>query len=182
MRMTAKITTLTAAFALAAIGTGTASAQEAHPGQGPTAIHATLNGKAIDLKSSWNGADVCAVLSPTEVQCWDTAEAADRALGYNAATAVQGKPSCPKDWVCLYEDINGGGRRLQFSDEYWDNLYDYGFSNKTSSWYNHQDGWGNDRAWLANGRDGDGTQIHLDEAGYVSNLGSFNDKASSVYG
>jgi peptidase inhibitor family I36 len=191
MRFTAKVSTVAAACALAAAVTGTltdaAVAQESRTAGASHGVHATLDGKTIDLSKSWQRAHTCSVYTPTKVRCWDTKSEADRAMGVDSAaddgaTNALKKPACPEDWVCLYEHENGGGRRLQFSDDYWDNLYDYGFSNQTSSWRNNQDGWGNDRAWLADGRGGKGKQIHLDEGGYTSDLGRFNDKASSVYG
>lgn len=44
---------------------------------------------------------------------------------------------CPDGWYCVYEAANFGGRRLQFSDCTRNDLGDYGFRDRTSSWVNN---------------------------------------------
>lgn len=44
---------------------------------------------------------------------------------------------CPSGKYCVYEDRSWGGRRLQFSDCSRNDLRDYGFRDKTSSWVNN---------------------------------------------
>lgn len=40
-------------------------------------------------------------------------------------------------WYCFYQDINFGGRMLEFKDcGYTQDLYNYGFAYQTSSWVN----------------------------------------------
>lgn len=124
-----------------------------------------------------------------DVRCYDTTEAADRATGYNRATdplaaraderGARALPACANDWVCLYQFTEGGGKRLIFSDEYWHNLDNYGFDNRTSSWRNNQS---RDSASLARYTDGTGTQVSLSGKSYASSLGTFDNKASAVHG
>ena len=44
---------------------------------------------------------------------------------------------CPSGWYCVYQDINWGGRRLQFSDCTRNDLGNFGFRDQTSSWVNN---------------------------------------------
>jgi Peptidase inhibitor family I36 len=110
------------------------------PDGGKTML-ATYRGKAIDLKKGWGNAKACNVISRSEVRCYDTYQEADAAVGDDPSTAEAGvlsTPACASGWLCLYEHINGGGRRLIFNDDYWHGLRDYGFENKTSSYRNRQ--------------------------------------------
>lgn len=50
------------------------------------------------------------------------------------AAAVHG---CPSGWYCVYEHRGWGGRRLQFSDCSRNDLSNFGFRDKTSSWVNN---------------------------------------------
>jgi hypothetical protein len=157
--------------------------------------HAAFAGKTINMKNGWNGAQTCVVHSRTLVQCYATAGAADRALGYSAASdppvrqaaadsAARAVPSCASGYVCLWAAINGGGRRLIFRDDYWQDLRPYGFHNEISSWRNHQTL--ADYAWLKDVHGGGpDPDEHLLTAGgeYVANVGSYwNDRADYVEG
>lgn len=177
---------VTIGAALAFVGlTGTAGTAQAGPtadqGQGQ-GVRATFEGRSIDLSGGWQGARACAVFTADDVRCYDTTEAADRASGYQRAAdpLAARAPACANGWVCLYQYANGEGRRLIFSDEYWDNLGNYGFDNKTSSWRNNQNS--GDNASLAQNGDGSGTRVTLSAPGYASSLGSFDNRASAVHG
>lgn len=173
---------VTIGAALAFVGVaGTAGTAQA----GSTAdegVRATFEGRSIDLPGGWQGAQACAVFAANDVRCYDTTDAADRASGYNRAVdpLAARAPACASGWVCLYQYANGEGRRLIFSDEYWDNLGNYGFDNKTSSWRNNQNS--GDNASLARNADGSGTRVTLSAPGYASSLGSFDNRASAVHG
>lgn len=181
---------MTAAMATATLGilvtTGTAQAQ-------PSAGHGALayyQGKTIDLSKDWQGAHTCAVFTQDDIRCYSTSAAADRATGYKRATdtlalkasevGAAATPSCARGWVCLYEDSNGGGDRLIFQDGGWQDLDDYGFNDKTSSWRNNQ--YSFDDGDLAEHDDGRGWNVHLDVGAYASSMGTKNDEASSVRG
>lgn len=148
---------------------------------------ATYGQQKINLKQDgWGDARTCVVYSPTEVRCFKTHAEADKALGYSRATDpllagkadIQAVPACANGWLCLYEHIDGGGRRLIFSDYQWHNLNEYNFSDKTSSWRNNQGS--SQRGWLAEHEGGRGGQITISPNGYTSDLGVYSDWASSV--
>ncbi|RKN38700.1 hypothetical protein D7223_30490 [Micromonospora endolithica] len=91
---------------------------------------------------------------------------------------------CDNDWLCIFEHANFAGRKLQFSDEYWHDLDEWGFKDKTSSWVNNQDGgWtgcsGSDSGTLG---DGAGDNRNMGACSASGNLGSYNDRAEDIYG
>lgn len=51
--------------------------------------------------------------------------------------ALQNAHGCPSGWYCVYLDANWVGRRLQFSDCTRNDLSNFGFRDKTSSWVNN---------------------------------------------
>ena len=83
-------------------------------------------GKKIDPASDWNGAEVCAEVSEDgTMQCFDDSAAANKHLAVNAPTAEaragakealnsRKYQDCPSGWVCLWQDSNFTGRRLQW--------------------------------------------------------------------
>lgn len=180
MRFSSRLAAGAAAVALAASGTlmGAASAQEAAP-NAPRGVQAKLDGRTIDLSKSWGGADVCAQSASGEVQCRDTSRSNSR--GGKTEAALK---KCAKHNVCLYENRNFKGRMLKFNDEEWHNLSKWGFSNKTSSWKNNQDGDGplKDHASLADGRNGGGKRYSMKQGESARGMGNFDNKASSVHG
>lgn len=192
-------TRLPAAVVVAVLGV-TGAATPAIAGPTTQALrqtsHASYQGRTIDLSKSWEGAQVCAVVSRSDVRCYATSDQANAALAPAATStgAARGASgpvgtlstwhNCPDDWLCIYEDINWGGRRLQFNDEYWHSLDPYGFKDKTSSWTNNQGGGifgcsGNDKGTLG---DGAGDNRVLDDCSASSSLGSYNDRTEDVYG
>lgn len=186
-----KVSSVLLATALAATGVllaGPASAAVTADSAAGGAV-ATLGQQKINLEQDgWGAAQSCVVYSTSSVRCFKTHAEADKALGYSRATdpmmagrseaQIQATPACASGWLCLYQDINGGGRRPIFSDYYWQNLNEYGFSDQTSSWRNNQGSsqWG----WLARDEGGNGGQISISPNTYSSNLGAYNDWASSV--
>src|SRR5688572_5224403 len=92
--------------------------------RGP-AGRASFGGGVIDLADGWKGAQSCVVFSRAKVQCFSSYGEADASLGYSpqadpmVAATVLAAPSCASGWLCLYADVDGQGRRLQFRDEYW---------------------------------------------------------------
>ncbi|MGI5466296.1 peptidase inhibitor family I36 protein [Streptomyces sp. CA-132043] len=181
MRTTMKIASVTAAVAVTAGAfAGVANAQEAQPEKAPQSVQAMLGGAAIDLSETWAGADVCEVEASGKARCWDRA----------AATTAEQKAEfakrkkCKTHNFCLYDGKNFKGRMLKFNDEYWHNLAKYGFSNKTSSAKNNQNGDGpfKDHAYLADGRNGEGKKVKIAQGESAASLGKFNNKASSAHG
>jgi Peptidase inhibitor family I36 len=179
-----------------AIGVGTvlasSTAVQAAPkaafGDGITAVY---DGRMINLRNGWSGAQSCISFSTSDVRCYATSQEADAALGYSAASdplaqralakgqsLAAAAPECASGWVCLWEAINGGGRRLIFQDDYWQDLSEYGFANVMSSWRNNQAA--GDIAYVAD--DTLGT-LPLLAGAYTANIGAlWNDAADSVQG
>ncbi|MGN6814824.1 MAG: peptidase inhibitor family I36 protein [Solirubrobacterales bacterium] len=93
--------------------------------------------------------------------------------------AVAGSVSeCPSQYFCLWEDINFGGRRLQFHDTgSWQSLEPYGFLDKASSFYNNR---GNS-SFINGHTDGSGaSRCHA--PGGAGNYGAeWNDRARAVF-
>ncbi|MEU4562023.1 peptidase inhibitor family I36 protein [Actinoplanes sp. NPDC023936] len=161
------------------------------PAAGAGTALAEFQGRTIDLAKGWEGAKSCTVNGPADIECFATTAEADKKAGYNRKTdtlAVQAEakglaaaadlPSCAERYLCLYEHDKGGGRRLQFANEYWQNLDDYGFANTMSSWRNNSS---NDQGSVFdNGGKG---QLNISGKTYSSNIGTFwNDTADQVYG
>ncbi len=112
-----------------------AAPASASPSSDDPVGRAVYRGAVIDLKDGWKGAQACVVFAAKDTRCFATHAEADALLGYEpredplvrsatrtgqavGMTAVSA-PACASGWLCLYEDANGGGRRLQFNDEYW---------------------------------------------------------------
>lgn len=96
------------------------------------------NGVRIDPASGWGGAEVCAEVSEDgTMQCFDDNAAANEYLASHAPTpssragaaraltartaastngdmSVRKQEDCPNSWVCLWQDSNYTGRRLQW--------------------------------------------------------------------
>ena len=145
-------------------------------------VLAGYRGELVDLAKGWNGAQACVVLSRAKVTCYDTTAQADAALGYSATAdplvSAAVSPSCPGGWLCLYADRYGGGRRLQFRDEYWQYLSSYGFDRTTSSWRNAQ--YGGDYGLLSYYNYG--SSWNLPTGTYANSLGTYDNQAYRVYG
>ncbi len=113
---------------------------------------AGFEGRAIDLAGDWGDAEACLVWRQGGVlECFRTVEELDareaelaplqprnsgRAGGSGGgAVASSTAPYSCSSSLRLYEYNYYGGRRLSFWDRgYWQNLYIYGFDNRTSSY------------------------------------------------
>lgn len=122
---------------------------------------ATYGATTLRLAQSWGTAKSCVVFSESRTDCFASGAEANAAIAREgltaAATADTAQPndtsgsaggermlfdSCPKDWVCLYnyKNFNVGhedeGRELKFQAHKWQDLENWGFRNRTSSWKN----------------------------------------------
>jgi hypothetical protein len=93
-----------------------------------------------DRTISWDDGKVMLVLpedpSAAPPPDSETAEAAPVAVLSQALTGSAAH-NCPSGWYCVYEHASWGGRRLQFSDCSRNDLANYGFRDKTTSWVNN---------------------------------------------
>lgn len=168
-----------------------APASAAPPGDLPG--RAVYRGAPIDLKKGWGAAQACVVLEVSDTRCYDSYAEADASLGYPAQAdpavrqgvrttaqdvSVLTVPSCTSGWLCLYENTNGGGRRLQFNDEYWHYLSNWGFDRKTSSWRNNQGSTDAGHLSMHN----TSTVYNCGARTYALSMGSYNDRAYAVWG
>jgi len=83
-------------------------------------------GEKIDPASDWEGAQICVEVSEDgTMQCFDTDAEANAYLSTHAPTAegragakqalgVRAYRDCPNTYVCLWQNSNYGGRRLQW--------------------------------------------------------------------
>ena len=120
----------TMAMLVAAIGITTTTAA---PAMADTGVIATYHGKRIDLSKGWQGAQACAEFAVGDVRCYDTAAEADTATRPAGEVAAKGMWDCPGTWVCLWQDKNYTGRRLQWSAAGTKKLADWDFRDKTTS-------------------------------------------------
>lgn len=118
-------------------------------------VIASYKGKQIDLSRGWQGAQICAEVSAESVKCFDSQSEADSALAdVNAAVAKRESVArkamgldtarqaptgtfsiddCPLGWICVWQDSNYTGRRLQWNTRGTKNLSDWGFRDQASS-------------------------------------------------
>jgi hypothetical protein len=142
---------LVSALATSGLGMAQGLAVAATDGQvGPSASTASFNGRLLDLRDGWGEARSCVAIDRTTTQCFTSNIEADDYLvaeglvsGPDLGAAREGQsasalPACASGWLCLYEHINGGGRRLIFRDESWQHLSQYDFIKKVSTWRNNQ--------------------------------------------
>lgn len=149
------------------------AAQPAAAVAGTPGVQARYGNTTIDLRHGWSTARSC-VVTQAKTTCYASNTEADAAIGATP-TASLAIPDCATGWLCLYQDINGGGRRLIFRDEGWQSLAAYGFAHQTSSWRNNQAC--SDAAILG---DGVGGLLNLGNCAYGSSMGSWNDRAVDV--
>lgn len=102
---------------------------------------ATFEGTQIDLAADWGEAGACLVWQQAGgIECFRTEEEMDElAEQLEEADTLGGgfriSASQCSGWLRLYEHINYGGRVLQFRDRgFWQNLTNYGFNDKLSSY------------------------------------------------
>jgi hypothetical protein len=181
----------TLAFAVALLAAGAASGPAwAAPVPELKLGEATLQGRVIDLSRGWQDAQSCVVFAPRDVRCFATHAEADALLGYSRATdplyqrlagstgaIVLAVPACSSGWLCLYADINGGGRRLQFRDEYWQYLSAWAFDRQTSSWRNNQGSSDPGHLSMYNSS----SVYNCAPNSYANSMGVYNDQAYAVW-
>ncbi len=128
---------------------------------------AAFEGRTVDLSQDWGEARACLVWRQGGVlECFRTPEELEaRAARLSPERARPGRPeprpsgdvtaaysySCSSS-LRLFDYTHYGGRQLWFWDRgYWQNLWDYGFEDRTSSYAvgacyvhlaEHADGWG----------------------------------------
>ena len=111
---------------------------------------ATFEGRSIDLSEDWREARACLVWRQGGVlECFRTPQALealvdrlspDRAGRPASAQSAETMSSFASSYSCssslrLFDDNHYGGRQLWFWDRgYWQNLSDYGFEDRTSSY------------------------------------------------
>jgi len=175
--------------AIVALGLAAALLAVAHPAAAAprpdgASARASFHGAVIDLASGWQGAQSCVVYSRTDVRCYAGYGEADTALGYSraadplVAVTPRAVPSCASGWLCLYENVDGAGRRLQFRDEYWNYLSTYGFDRATSSWRNNQGSTDSGALSLYNRS----TVYTCGANSYALQLGVYDNQAYAVWG
>jgi hypothetical protein len=164
------------------------------------ATPAKYHGRTIDVSKDWEGAMACAVLSPGDVQCFDSQAELEEALGGGGQDAARGNTSAASSdsasaaspmtassyclglstyWLVLYEHSSFGGRSLSFRDQtVWQDLTAYTFNDQMSSWINNTfcdayASWdtGGGGVWL--------TMSARSSSTYVG--ATWNDQASSIY-
>lgn len=114
-------------------------------------VIATYQGKEINLAEGWQGAQACTETPGGKVYCYASAQEADRALPTidPAAAAETAKAAarvkslgiagpmasgdCSAPYVCLWENSNYTGRRLQWSASGTKQLSDWDFRDTASS-------------------------------------------------
>ena len=122
---------------------------------------AMFEGRTIDLSRDWGQARACLVWREGGVlECFRNSEALDAReaeLGPRRKSSEPTSSVASYSYSCsssfrLYEDNWYGGRRLSFWDRgYWQNLWNYGFEDRTSSY-----AVGACPVWLAEHGDGGG--------------------------
>lgn len=162
------IAALTIATASAPMVTQPGAAEAGTPG-----VQAKYGSTTIDLQHGWSTARSC-VVTQAQATCYASNAEADAAIGA-APTASLAIPACASGWLCLYQDANGGGRRLIFQSEGWQSLVPYGFERQTSSWFNNQRC--SDAAILGDGRGG---VLNLGDCAYGASMGSWDNRAVDV--
>lgn len=141
--------------------------------------------------ADWEGNSACAVISATDVRCFGTEAAMERATSPRAlgetttttdtvASAAAGYCAGRSDlWLYLYEFSGYGGRVLKFRDiGYWQNLSTWGFSDQMSSWRNDT----YCSVYAADGANGAGSWLTLaarSSSTYVG--GTWDNRVSSIF-
>ena len=127
-----------------------ATAQPAGPATGAHSVIADYHGKKIDLAKGWQGAQVCVEYPDAKVNCYSTVAESDRATAaYRATHAMpaaatkagvspQSINDCLSPWVCLWQNVNYSGHKLEWSTPGTKTLGKWGFRDKTSSACNNR--------------------------------------------
>jgi len=161
------------------------------PDDGLQATHANFEGRTIDLAGDWAGAQACLLWRQGGIsECFRTAEELEarekqltprrEASGRNGSVSAYSYSYSCSSSLRLYEYDWYGGRRLSFWDRgYWQNLANYGFEDRTSSYIV-----GACPVWLAEHGDGGGDWYPgptYPYAGVGSMSWGWQDTISSIY-
>jgi hypothetical protein len=182
------------------IGVLTGAFQPSSAAEAESTHLASYKGRRIDLARNWEGAKACAVLSASEIQCFDSFGELTAKLGggpqddhpTSPGQSIGNRPGMPTPatidsyclnlstlWLTLYEDASFGGRSLSFRDTgIWQNLSTWTFDNMMTSWKNdtYCDAIA---AWDANGG---GSWLTMGARSSSTNVGStWTNQASSIY-
>lgn len=173
---------------------GPAGAREAPRDAGPSRSIASFEGVTIDLSKDWGDAHACIVWRQGGVfECFRTdaeldAREAKLSLQSGAPREPESTSASPavaySSWCSsslrLYDYNWYGGRRLSFWDRgFWQNLSDYGFEDRTSSYIV-----GGCYSYLAEHADGGGWWYpgpSFPYAGEPIMLWDWQDRISSIY-
>jgi hypothetical protein len=102
---------------------------------------AEYNGRMIDLSQGWEGAKVCAEQEDSSFRCYEDDSAYRTAEGIGAPDDEFGTrdlADCAAGYLCLWDDQDGGGRRVQFNQPGRHDLESVGFRNSANSVGNHR--------------------------------------------
>jgi hypothetical protein len=183
-----------AVVAITAVCLATLFASPNAASAGPDRVKASYRGKTITMNVGWSGAQSCVVESKSKVECFDSNDDADKYLVKKRLTSdvtggpvdggdvttMAATPACADGWLCLFEHIDGKGRRLIFRDENWQDLYAYGFPNMTSSRRNNQPS--ADSGGLNSART-DAGALWISGRSYASRMApGWNDWSTAVHG
>ena len=148
---------------------------------------AIFRDRTVRLDRSWDGARACSVTA-SDTRCFESAEEMAAATGSRAGSrpqAREGRVSVASAdcngisyyWLYLYDYAYYGGRILQFNDvNLWQNLADYGFDNRTSSWWNDTDCY----AYLADGAWGTASLMGMPSLRWQGHMGWWDNRGSSL--
>lgn len=170
---------------LSLVVTPSASSRETTRGPTVTTARALYNGRVINLADGWEGARACAVLTATEIRCYDSeieqwTDLARRARRMPTAQLELGTYCLNRDDLplTLYENTSYGGTSLSlYEANTWHDLSSLGFDDMTSSWRNNT----YCDATAATGTGGTGSTVTLSARSQSADVGStWNDVISSA--
>ena len=153
----------------------------------PTGPANAADGLTGDDLTTIADAQACSVVSGSDIRCFASAEEMAAATGSRAGSKPQAREadvSAAGDcagisyyWLYLYEHPNYGGRIIQFNDvNFWQNLGDYGFDNRTSSYWNDTYCY----AYLADGAWGGGAHMGMPSGSWSGGMGWWDNRPSSL--
>ncbi|GHF90313.1 MULTISPECIES: peptidase inhibitor family I36 protein [Amycolatopsis] len=115
---------------LAAMTIGIFSIAQAPADAVPVGVPASYQGTTIDLGKGWADAEVCAEFAVGDVRCFRTPQDFAATTGRFGPAAAE---DCAYTWVCIWENIDHTGRRLQWNASGTKKLADWGFRDMASS-------------------------------------------------
>ncbi|MEV7096190.1 peptidase inhibitor family I36 protein [Amycolatopsis sp. NPDC051045] len=118
------------AAVLAATVIGTFSITQVPANAEPVGVPASYHGTTIDLGKGWADAEVCAEFAVGDVRCFRTPQEFAATTGRFGPAAAE---DCQITWVCLWENIDHTGKRLQWNVPGTKKLTNWGFRDMASS-------------------------------------------------